>query len=55
MNTAFTIFSTGIQIALAIQAAIAQFASGQPVDIPAIKTYIGGKHVQFDIKVTPLP
>lgn len=50
-----SILSAAIQVALAIQAAVAQFAAGQPVVIPQIKTYIGGKHVALDLTVTPLP
>lgn len=38
----------------ALSSALAQLASGQPVQLPEVRTYVGGRHIALDIKVTPL-
>ncbi len=55
----FKYLGTAFSIAQALAEAEAQFASGQPVTVPGIKTYIpvgGGKnaHVEVDISIKPL-
>jgi hypothetical protein len=46
-------FQIAGSLALVLEEDYSQFELGQPVSIPAIMTYIGGKHVAIDITITP--
>lgn len=50
----FQIINLGSTLLAAFTTAASEFATGQPVALPSIRTYIGGKHVELDITVKPL-
>jgi hypothetical protein len=41
-------------IAAQFETDVVEFEAGQPVSVPAISTYIAGKHVSIEITVTPV-
>jgi hypothetical protein len=55
MQYLITYFSLLISIANALQANLASIKAGVPAELPPIRTYIDGKHVEVDIAVNPLP
>ena len=51
----FSILSLGATIFSAIEGVLSNLASGQPVTVPEIRTYVGGHHIAIDLTIKPLP
>jgi hypothetical protein len=38
-----------------VEAEAVNFAAGQPVSVPEIRTYLAGKHVKINVTISQLP
>ncbi|MGH8165012.1 MAG: hypothetical protein ACREP1_11835 [Rhodanobacteraceae bacterium] len=50
----FEVIQVGAAVLGALGSVVAQLSAGQPASLPPVRTYIGGRHVELDVKVTPL-
>lgn len=50
----FELVSLGATLLSALSSAFVQLSSGQTVELPPIRTYVSGHHVELDVTVKPL-
>lgn len=51
MSHFYEILSLGAQVFGVITSAVTSLATGTPVNLPEIRTYVGGKHISLNITI----